>query len=358
MSKNVLVTGSGGIGGVNFVNALRVAKREYTISGTEFNKYYLELPDIDIKYRTPRHTDPKFLEKIREIIDKDKIDFLHPSPHSEASVIAKEIDSINTKTYLPRYEVIIRDKLETQEILEKNQIPVAKTEKINSLNEIKSVMGKFNDEKVWVRMKSGAGGKLSLLCETEEQIEDWIRIWVNRGTAEYSDFMIQEYLPGKNIACDSLWYNGKMIASFTRERLEYPFKHISPSGITGTPTVSRIIIDEKVNKIAKKAILASDSNPNGSYAVDLKGNKEDKPIVTEIDSGKFHTTTALWGIVANKLGLDEKKNLADYYCAIGMKDVEPEDLGTDIYPDNLYLIRHIDTGTWIWKEDGYKVRIL
>ena len=49
MSKNVLVTGSGGIGGVNFVNALRVAKREYTISGTEFNKYYLELPDIDIK---------------------------------------------------------------------------------------------------------------------------------------------------------------------------------------------------------------------------------------------------------------------------------------------------------------------
>ena len=33
MSKNVLVTGSGGIGGVNFVNALRVAKREYTISG-------------------------------------------------------------------------------------------------------------------------------------------------------------------------------------------------------------------------------------------------------------------------------------------------------------------------------------
>ena len=164
MSKNVLVTGSGGIGGVNFVNALRVAKREYTISGTEFNKYYLELPDIDIKYRTPRHTDPKFLEKIREIVDKDKIDFLHPSPHSEASVIAKEIDSINTKTYLPRYEVIIRDKLETQEILEKNQIPVAKTEKINALNEIKSVMGKFNDENVLVRMKSGAGGKLSLLC--------------------------------------------------------------------------------------------------------------------------------------------------------------------------------------------------
>ena len=38
MSKNVLVTGSGGIGGVNFVNALRVTKKEYLISGTDFNK--------------------------------------------------------------------------------------------------------------------------------------------------------------------------------------------------------------------------------------------------------------------------------------------------------------------------------
>tara|TARA_B100001750_G_scaffold4178_1_gene3320 strand:- start:2486 stop:3562 length:1077 start_codon:yes stop_codon:yes gene_type:complete len=358
MSKNVLVTGSGGIGGVNFVNALRVTKKEYLISGTDFNKYYLELPSLDFKYITPRHTDPKFLEKIKEIIGKDKIDFLHPSPHAEASVIAKEINDIKTATYLPKYDVIIRDKLQTQEILERNQVPVAKTEIVDSLQDIKSTKEKFRDEKVWVRMKSGAGGKLSLLCETSQQIEDWIRIWVNRGTAKYSDFMIQEYLPGKNIACDSLWHNGKFIASFTRERLEYPFKHISPSGITGTPTVSRIIVDEKVNEIAKKAILSSDSKPHGSYAVDLKGNKEDNPVVTEIDSGKFHTTTALWGIIANKLGLDERKNLADYYCGIGMNLVEPEELGTDIYPDNLYLIRHIDTGTWIWKEDGDKVKIL
>ena len=358
MSKNILVTGSGGIGGVNFVNALKIAKREYIISGTDFNKYYLELPNLDFKYRTPRHTDSKFLEKIKEIIDKDKIDFLHPSPHSEASVIAKEIDQINTATYLPRYDIIIRDKLQTQEILKRNDVPVAKTKTVNSLDEVESTKEKFRDEKVWVRMKSGAGGKLSLLCETVEQIQDWIRIWVNRGIAEYSDFMIQEYLPGRNIACDSLWHDGKLIASFTRERLEYPFKHISPSGITGTPTVSRIIIDEKVNAISKKAILSSDSRPHGSYAIDLKGDVKDNPIVTEIDSGKFHTTTALWGIVSDRLGLDSKKNLADYYCAIGMNLVEPESLGTDIYPDALYLIRHIDTGTWIWKEDGYKVKIL
>ena len=358
MSKNILVTGSGGIGGVNFINALRIASNDYVITGTDFNKYYLEFPQVDFKYRTPRHSDSKFLQMIKEIIEKNKIEFLHPSPHSEASVITKNKDQINTATYLPEYDIIIRDKLQTQEILEKNSIPVAKTEIVNSLDEIESKKKRFADDKIWVRMKSGAGGKLSLLCKSVEEIKDWIKLWVNRGSADYSDFMIQEYLPGRNIACDSLWYNGEFIASYTRERLEYPFKHISPSGITGTPTVSRIIIDEQVNEISKKAILAVDSKPHGSYAVDLKSDKDDNPIVTEIDSGKFHTTTPLWGIVANKLKLDSRMNLADYYCKIGMNIIEPENLGTDIYPEGLYLLRHIDTGTWIWKEDGFKVKIL
>ena len=133
-------------------------------------------------------------------------------------------------------------------------------------------------------MKSGAGGKLSLLCKSSTEIQNWIELWVNRGVSTYSDFMIQEYLPGKNIAFDSLWHNGKFIASYTRERLEYPFKHISPSGITGTPTVSRIIKDEKINEISKQAILSVDPKPHGSYAVDLKGDVNGHPNITEIDS--------------------------------------------------------------------------
>ena len=362
MSENnhykILVTGAGGIGGVNFVSALRITNSNYNIIGTDFNRFYLEFPQLDSKYNTPRHSEPEFLQIIKNIIEKNKIQFLHPSPHSEASIIAKNIEQIKTSTYLPNYSIIIRDKLETQKILEKESMPVAKTEIVSSLDEIKSKKGRFTDNKVWVRMKSGAGGRLSLLCKNEVEVENWIELWVNRGIAEYSDFIIQEYLPGRNIAHDSLWFKGKFIASYARERLEYPFKHISPSGITGTPTVSRIIISEQVNEISNKAILAIDPKPHGSYAVDLKGDKNNNPIVTEIDSGKFHTTTPVWGIVSDKLKQDSKKNLADYYCKIGMGIIKPENLGSDIYPENLYLLRHIDTGTWIWKEDGYKVRIL
>ena len=358
MSHRILVTGSGGIGGVNFITALKSTSEQYLITGTDFNKYYLEFPQVDLKYQTPRHSDPKFLPMIKKIINDNDIQFLHPSPHSEAAVIAKNKDQINASTYLPNYDIIIKDKLDTQEILERNSLPVAKTEVISSLDEIESTKEKLPSTKVWVRMKSGAGGKLSLLCKSSTEIQNWIELWVNRGVSTYSDFMIQEYLPGKNIAFDSLWHNGKFIASYTRERLEYPFKHISPSGITGTPTVSRIIKDEKINEISKQAILSVDSKPHGSYAVDLKGDSSGHPNITEIDSGKFHTTTPVWGLAAIKLKLDDKKNLPDYYCKLGLNLVEPETLGSDIYPDDLYLLRHIDTGTWLWKEDGYKVKIL
>ena len=71
--KNILVTGSGGIGGVNFIRALRVTKEDFFIVGTDFNQYYLEFPDVNVRVNTPRHSDPKFIPEIKQIISKHSI---------------------------------------------------------------------------------------------------------------------------------------------------------------------------------------------------------------------------------------------------------------------------------------------
>ena len=213
---------------------------------------------------------------------------------------------------------------------------------------------------LWIRSKKGAGGNLSLLCETSTEANHWINLWVLRKKAQLDDFMIQEYLPGRNIAWDSFWFNGKLIASYTRERLEYPFKHISPSGITGTPTVSKIIVDEKINKLCEMAVTSVDSNPHGNYSIDLKGDTENNMHITEIDSGKFHTTTPLWGYISSKFfNQDSKYNLPYLYTKIGLGEIsDPEILGNDIYPKETLLVRHIDCGDWIIKDDGTKVQVL
>jgi carbamoyl-phosphate synthase large subunit len=142
--------------------------------------------------------------------------------------------------------------------------------------------------------------------------------------------------------------------------LEYPLKHISPSGITGTPTVSKIIVDDSVNTIGEKAVKSIDKNPHGNYAVDLKEDNDGNWYVTEIDSGKFHTTTPLWGYISTKfLKQDPYHNLPYLYTMLGLGEIsDPGFLGNDIYPEGLHILRHIDCGTWLYKEDGYKEKIL
>jgi len=361
MAKNILVTGAGGIGGVNFIRALRSTKQDFVIVGTDFNPYYIQFGDLDFRYKSPKHLDSNFIPFLINIIRNHKIDFLHPQPSSEALVVAQNRHDIPTRTFLPESNIISNDKLETQKILSSNGIEVAKTITITKSDEIKSSFDSLSQNKpLWIRAKSGAGGNLSLLCNSYVEAELWINLWVKRGKAQFSDFMIQEFLPGRNIAWDSLWHNGKFIASFTRERIEYPFKHISPSGITGTPTVSKIIVDPKINEYCTKAVLSFDKKPHGNYAVDLKGNIDGKLYVTEIDSGKFHTTTPLWGFISTRiLKQNIKYNLPYTYVNLGLESIQDvESLGYDIYPEGLYLLRHIDCGVWLWRENGYKEQVL
>ncbi|MCD6340927.1 MAG: hypothetical protein J7L51_03150, partial [Desulfurococcales archaeon] len=105
----ILVAGSGGVGGVNFVRALRLAEhmegRRYFIVGTDFNPYHLLLPDVDVRCKTPKHSDSAFIPKLLELIKKFSIDFIHPHPSVEARVIAEHrelLDELGVKYYLPR----------------------------------------------------------------------------------------------------------------------------------------------------------------------------------------------------------------------------------------------------------------
>ena len=75
--NNILVTGSGGISGVNFVRALKITDEEFTIIGTDFSKYYLQFPDLDVRVRSARHSDPEWIELIKDLTTKLQIEFVH-----------------------------------------------------------------------------------------------------------------------------------------------------------------------------------------------------------------------------------------------------------------------------------------
>jgi len=354
------VTGAGGIAGVNFVRALKASKRGYYVAGTDYSKYYIQFPEVEARYLTPRHDDEKFVARVSEVARKEKVDFVHPQPSSEAFILSSRRAELPAPVFLPEEKVMstAKDKLETQRVLSKKGVPAADTRTIGRVSEVDEVFSNLGGP-LWIRARHGAGGRLSLLCSDASEASHWISLWVSKGTG-IGEFIIQRYLPGRNIAWDSIWKDGDLITSYSRERIEYPFKHISPSGITGTPSVARTIHDGRVNAVAERAVRALDPKASGAYSIDIKDGEDGRPFVTEVDAGKFHSTMPLWGYAALRhLKLPWYSNLADLYVRLGMDEKIEESIPPhDLIPSGYYMIRNIDSGVLLWREDGWKERVL
>jgi carbamoyl-phosphate synthase large subunit len=354
----ILVTGAGGVGGVNFVRSLRAAPQTFYIVGTDFFKYHLEFPLVDARYESPPHDSADYMNFLTELVEREKIDFLHPQPEVEVEVIANNLDRIGCKTLLPDKESIrnARDKYLTYLRL-KDEDLVPKTVLYSTENLERTV--KELGFPVWVRLRKGAGGRLSLPCNTIEEVKHWVNLWIKKNRASEEDFIIQEYLPGRDIAWDSLWYKGELVTSFARERREYIFPHVSPSRVTGTPLVSRIIRDSTVNDVAVRAVRALDDKPHGFFCLDMKEGKDQKPYVTEINV-KVHTTLPLWSYIAVRhFKMSPWANIPYLYVKLGMN----HEAGLDEIPKfdllpECTLLRHIDCGVVLLEEDGCKTRIL
>jgi len=359
-ASRILVTGAGGVAGVNFVRALRASPRKYHLIGSDNSRYYIQFPDLDSRYLTPRHDSPDFLAKVSSIAREEKAEFIHPQPSSEALVISENRRQLPATVFLPPPEAMVlgQDKLESQRRLDTASVPVARTVQVRDASSIETAFVKLGPS-LWLRARHGAGGRLSLRCDSREQALNWVELWRGKGVAS-DEFVIQELLPGRNLAWDSLWKDGRLVTSYCRERLEYPFKHISPSGITGTPSVARTIHDARVNRLGEQAVKAIADRPTGAFSVDIKEDKGGRPCVTEVDPGKFHTTMPLWGYVAFRhLGLPWYSNLADLYVRLGSGEETPAGAPKhDLLPAGYYLLRNIDSGVLLWREDGWKERVL
>jgi len=160
LARRILVTGAGGIGGVNFINAARIAG-DYFIVGLEHDEYYLHLPKVDVKFRSPRHDDPSFIPLVKELVDRYSIEFVHPQPEVEVEVIASNKAELGgAKTLLPSPDVVkvARDKLRTAEALRRAGVSAPETV-VFSPEEVEELLHRHG--RVWVRLRRGLVGGLA-----------------------------------------------------------------------------------------------------------------------------------------------------------------------------------------------------
>ena len=347
---SIVITGAGGSGGISFVRALRLAEVQKSLKlrlvCTDHNPRFLNLPQADVRFVSPRHDDPDFVPTLLRLAKKYGAQFLHPHPSSEARVVSENsglFQDENVKTYLPMVTSILPDKLEIYNALSKRNVPAPKTAHISSLSDFDSAFSEAS-KPLWIRAKRGAGGRLGLKVDTPEQAKRWVELNTLQNRAVIGDFILQEYLPGRDLAFDSLWFRGRLITSFARERLQYVLKHISLSGITGTPAVARTVEDEKLNQVGVEAVKALDSEPHGFFSVDVKEDASGKPVVTEVD-GKWHTTAPLWGYAFAQVFNKPELNMAYQYLMLGLNGRLDTDLPAfNLFPSDHYLVRQLDAG--------------
>jgi carbamoylphosphate synthase large subunit len=339
--KKILVTGVGGPAGINFVMSLRIAPERIFIVGTEANKYFIYSASVDKRYLLPKATEVDYIDRLNEIIRKENVKFIHPQPDIEVAIISENREKLEANVFLSSKEAVCKcqDKLESMRIWQKNDIPVARFIELCKESDIDKAFEEFGGP-IWIRARHGAGGKGTTPAYNKETALSWIRYWKSRNVKW--EFIAQEYLPGRNIGFHSLWKDGELITSMARERVEYIYPNLAPSGVTGTPSVQKTIHDNTVNDVGTKAVLSIDPNFNGIACVDLKENKEGKPCVTEINAGRMFTTSFFFSYASKILRKDHYANIPYLYVKLAFKENIPNIPKYNILPEDIYWIRHID----------------
>jgi len=328
-----------------------MSREKYWIMGTDINKYHIELSDLDERYLVPECKEPEYVEVMNRLIEEGEIEFLHAQPDQEVLKIASSRDQLKAKTFLPDVKTLetCQDKMLTMKTFDEADVPIAESYLIRDEEELFESIDKLladGNKSVWLRATHGAGSKAALPVTKFKQARAWIQYWSTSKGIGYGSFMASEYLPGKDYAWTSLWKDGKLIVSQGRERLFYLYGFLSPSGTSSTPSVARTIHNREVNAICTRAVKAIDSRANGIFCVDLKENKEGMPCVTEINAGRFFTTSNFY----THAGC----NMPEIYVKLGMGEEVDSFPLYDVLPEGLYWIRMVDMGYRLVKEGEWR----
>jgi predicted ATP-grasp superfamily ATP-dependent carboligase len=342
--KRILVTGAGGAPAYNYIKSLRdnPEAEEFYVVGLDKNKYHLELIDVNKKYLIPDLANDKdYISYVNKIISDEKIDFIHSQPEQDVLLFSENARSLKAKTFLPSYKTVslCQNKIKFVDTLASKNLPTPQAYHINSEEEVDGLVSKIlgNNEKAWIRAIRGAGSKASLPVNNAEQARMWIKYWIDMKGMTYEDFMVSEFLPGDEYAFQSVWKNGEIIMSQARKRIEYLFGNLFVSGQSSSPSVAMTVNNKAVNKIAYDAIKAIDEKASGIFCVDLKTDKNGKILITEINAGRFFTTSYFF----SKAGC----NMPYYYTKIGLGDIDKAPCKQfDNLPEGFFWLRMVDMG--------------
>lgn len=289
---NVLVTGVGGPTPRSFVRAVRSSGRDslkgFRFIGVDCNHLSYGLYDrvlFDACYLVPRADHPDYWPHINDIIKSEDISMAVVLPEQEVLVWAENghrlIRPIICHLPDPALALALIDKHRLHvELADSGLVPafIQVEPQKYSYDEILKTVG----ENFWIRGTVGSSGFGSLQIGSSTILDNWIAI-----NSSIEQFIATEFLPGRNLACKLLYFNGQVKRSACAERVHYIMAKVAPSGITGNTSFGRLLNHPELVAIAENAMDLITTKigvePHGIFTLDFKEDAAGVPKLTEIN---------------------------------------------------------------------------
>jgi predicted ATP-grasp superfamily ATP-dependent carboligase len=348
---NILITGACGVTSRAVARSLKMSEHFKTakLVGTDVaqNIYGLYEGLFERIYRVPPATAPGYLSVMGTICSKEAVDLAIVIPEPEVLFWVEHEMPVRSLLPPPRFCKIAISKRRTYEALVgEGLVPrfeIAARGDIVAGNVLYPA-----GKQVWVRdfAEGSTSGKGALRASSLAEIQAWAVL-----NPQTEEFMLADYLPGRNFACCLLFHNDRLVKRASYERIRYYMGHLVMSGISGNISQGKLVNDALSLETAEHTVRViskhTEEEMHGIVTVDLREDAAGHPLVTEINLRHTACTSAF---------AQGGANMAEAQVLALLGQTSSIDQFEVAFPANNLILRDID-GLPLWIDDHREVNI-
>lgn len=233
----------------------------------------------------PHANSPDYWPAIERLVKQNEIDLALVQPEVEVVEWSRrQRDSqLPCEALLPDYDMarLLVDKTAMSKVLQNTDLVPASIGldcELSNIREVEDVLA----YPFWIRAASGSSGLGSLFVDGRDSLASWVRI--NKSVVS---FLCSEFLPGRNLACMLLYFEGELVRAACAERVNYIMAKVAPSGITGNTSFGRFLNESgpvsRAIEAMDRLFKFSASRKHGLFTLDFKEDTDGAPRITEVN---------------------------------------------------------------------------
>ena len=345
-ATRVLVMGAGSAGAENFIRSLRGADPSIALLGCNDDRFVVRRSAAEARALVPAPGHPRFARLFCRLVRAWHVDLVVPTSDRHVQALSEARRDLGDVVFLPAARVIAlcRDKLRLARTLRRRGVPAPETYPVSGPDGVEAIFARLGQPtRLWCRPRTGTCARGGAAVATPDEARRWMAVWETMQGVPASEFTLCEYLPGREILCQSVWHRGDVVLVNTFERLAYFGTDNIPSGVTSLSSLAKTVVEPGVVEVCRRAIRAVAPRASGVFSVDVKEDAAGRPRVTEINAGRFFMAmTAFDHVLKHSIALTyvrvargERVDVGQAYDAV----------------DGHYMVRDMDIEPGVFRAD-------